>query len=187
MGELEIFSIRIKELRTSLNMTQKEFSEHVGIKQQTLSGYERGIMKPPLDIAKEIAEKCNVSLDWLCGLTDKKNYSDKIETYSDVIKILGQIEQTDIRMEIIHASEVDHPEFHGFADTIAIAFDNAEMSHFLADYEQILEFKRDNVISDRLYKLWLEDTAGQYHKKIQEDRLVDALYQQYMQKVAPSS
>lgn len=187
MGELEIFSIRIKELRISLNMTQKEFSEHVGIKQQTLSGYERGIMKPPLDIAKEIAEKCNVSLDWLCGLTDKKNYSDKIETYSDVIKILGQIEQTDIGMEIIHASEVNHPVFQGFADTIAIAFDNAEMSHFLADYEQILETKRNNVISDRLYKLWLEDTAGQYNKKIQEDGLVDALYQQYTQKVAPSS
>ena len=60
MGNLEVFSKRIKELRMSLEMTQKEFSEYVGIKQQTLSGYERGIMKPPLDIAKEIAEKCNV-------------------------------------------------------------------------------------------------------------------------------
>ena len=52
MGELEIFANRIKQLRKSLGMTQKDFSEYIGVKQQTLSGYERGIMKPPLDIAK---------------------------------------------------------------------------------------------------------------------------------------
>ena len=57
MGELDIFAIRIKQLRESLKMTQKEFSGHIGIKQQTLSGYERGLMKPPLDVAKGISEK----------------------------------------------------------------------------------------------------------------------------------
>ena len=45
MGELEIFSTRIKELRETIGMTQNDFSNHIGIKQQTLSGYERGIME----------------------------------------------------------------------------------------------------------------------------------------------
>ena len=59
MGELEIFSTRIKELRETIGMTQNDFSNHIGIKQQTLSGYERGIMKPPIDVVKNIAEKCH--------------------------------------------------------------------------------------------------------------------------------
>ena len=58
------------------------------LKQQMLSGYERGIMKPPLDIAKNIAEKCNTSIDWLCGLSKKINYDDSIKTYGDAIQLL---------------------------------------------------------------------------------------------------
>ena len=85
MGELDIFAIRIKQLRESLKMTQKEFSGHIGIKQQTLSGYERGLMKPPLDVAKGIAEKCHISIDWLCGLSDKMKNGNEPETYADVL------------------------------------------------------------------------------------------------------
>lgn len=91
MGELEIFANRIKQLRNSLNMTQKDFSEYIGIKQQTLSGYERGIIKPPLDIAKNIAEKCCVSMDWLCGIKDQKEFKLEINNYKDIALILLEI------------------------------------------------------------------------------------------------
>ena len=69
-------------------MTQQEFSKYIGIKQQTLSGYERGIMKPPLDIAKNIAEKCHISIDWLCGLSNKKTSSNIPQTLADIFEIL---------------------------------------------------------------------------------------------------
>ena len=75
-----------------MNMTQKEFSAFVGCTAATLSAYENGSKSPSLEIIKGIAEKCNVSIDWLCGLSEKMNTSDEIKTYSDVLtKIICQI------------------------------------------------------------------------------------------------
>ncbi len=63
-----IFGKRLKILRESvLGKTQKELSELLGIPQPTLSSYENGRNIPTIDVAIHIAEKCNISLDWLCG------------------------------------------------------------------------------------------------------------------------
>ena len=40
----EIVKEKLKEIRNDNKMTQKEFSDFVGISQQTLSGYENGKM-----------------------------------------------------------------------------------------------------------------------------------------------
>ena len=63
-----IFGERLKNLRSVvMNKTQKEFSELLNIPQPTLSAYESGRNKPTIDVVISIAEKCNVSIDWLCG------------------------------------------------------------------------------------------------------------------------
>ena len=46
----KIFSTRLKKLRENMSMTQKEFSEFISIRQQTLSGYETGRISPSLEI-----------------------------------------------------------------------------------------------------------------------------------------
>ena len=89
MGDFSILAVRIKELRASMNMTQKEFSAFVGCTAATLSAYENGSKSPSLEIIKGIAEKCNVSIDWRCGLSEEKGLKPKIETYKDIaMKIL---------------------------------------------------------------------------------------------------
>ena len=45
----------------------------LGIPQPSLSAYESGKNKPTIDNVIMIADKCNVSVDWLCG-RDKHNY-----------------------------------------------------------------------------------------------------------------
>ena len=50
-----------------MKKTQKEFSELLNIPQPTLSAYEGGRNKPTVDVVINIAEKCNVSVNWLCG------------------------------------------------------------------------------------------------------------------------
>lgn len=52
MGELEIFGLRLKQLREEMGLNQADFAKLIGSKQQTLSGYERGIMKPLLMLQK---------------------------------------------------------------------------------------------------------------------------------------
>lgn len=146
MGELEIFATRIKELRDSLKMTQKDFSEHIGIKQQTLSGYERGIMKPPLDIAKGIAEKCNVSIDWLCGLSGRMKNDDMPQTYADVIDLLVKAENA--------------LRFH--VEAKAIKIQDSVIGYFLSDWSRMLPLFHSGTIDEKLYKLWLDDKKKEY-------------------------
>ena len=56
---------RLKSLR-SLNK-QGEFAKFLEIPQPTLSAYERDKIKPTMDALINIADKCDVTLDWLCG------------------------------------------------------------------------------------------------------------------------
>ena len=58
-------SEKIKELRTNLEMNQKNFSAAIGIRQSTLSSYENGIVTPSNEELLTIAQKFHVSLDWL--------------------------------------------------------------------------------------------------------------------------
>lgn len=60
----------LKALRESLNMKQKEFSAEFGIPQTTYSGYELGQRDPGSDFWIAVAEKYNVSIDYLLGFTD---------------------------------------------------------------------------------------------------------------------
>lgn len=65
--EKNLIGKRIKALRTSMGKNQSEFSSLLGIPQSTLSSYESGTMKPSVDAAINIANTCNVTMDWLCG------------------------------------------------------------------------------------------------------------------------
>ena len=88
MGDFSVLAVRIKELRKIMKMTQKEFSAFVGCTAATLSAYENGSKSPSLEIIKGIAEKCHISIDWLCGLSDKMKNSNEPETYADIIDLL---------------------------------------------------------------------------------------------------
>lgn len=54
---------RIRQIRGTL--TQKEFANKIGTRQNNISHYETGVMLPPLDRFIRIAEAYSVSLDWL--------------------------------------------------------------------------------------------------------------------------
>lgn len=84
--ENNIFGNRLKYLRRNLlDMTQKEFSKLVDIPQPNLSSYEIGRNKPTVDILITISEKCNVSIDWLCGKDSDRN---SMYTLGDVASFL---------------------------------------------------------------------------------------------------
>ena len=85
----EIVKEKLKEIRNDNKMTQKEFSDFVGISQQTLSGYENGKMFPSLEVVKDISQKCNVSCDWLLGISNQKNIKNiftNIKIYNIMVK-----------------------------------------------------------------------------------------------------
>lgn len=81
---------KLQLLRKNLNYTQKDFAEFLGIPQPSLSAYENDKNSPTTEVLINIATKCNVSIDWLCGLSANTSLND----LSDVAKILFALLET---------------------------------------------------------------------------------------------
>lgn len=62
------YNQRIQWIRECKNITQKEISEYLGIKQQQYARYEKGINVMPVIYLKPICEYLNVSADYILGL-----------------------------------------------------------------------------------------------------------------------
>ena len=69
----------LKKLRDLHGMKQQEFGESVGVKKSTYSTYETGKTQPTSDFWIAIAERYQVSIDYLMGFCDDPHgtkYSD---------------------------------------------------------------------------------------------------------------
>lgn len=56
---------RIKEVRTTLKLTQLAFADRLGLKRNTVGGYEIGAVVPSDRTILDICREFNVSEDWL--------------------------------------------------------------------------------------------------------------------------
>ena len=56
---------RIKEVRKHLKLTQTEFGERIGVKGNTITGYETGLRSPSDAVITSICREFNVSEKWL--------------------------------------------------------------------------------------------------------------------------
>jgi len=61
---------RLKSIRKSKNLTQKEVAENLGITLSAYSNYEQGIREPSINIIIKICKYYNVTADYLLGLVD---------------------------------------------------------------------------------------------------------------------
>lgn len=68
--------LRIKELREEKNISQLELAKKLNLTQQSISLYEKGDREPSIDVLKSIANFFNVSLDYLLGKSDIRNYDE---------------------------------------------------------------------------------------------------------------
>lgn len=173
MSVNDLFSSKIKELRVEMNMTQKEFSEHIGISQQVLSGYERSITTPSLEILRAIAEKCNVSIDWLVGLSNKKNNIDEIVTYADAIRLIKKLCDSDfffgnwnISCNISETKDLNYASIYS---------SNYKIIELFNDWVHMKELFDKGTITEHLYDLWLEDKLKEYEVAINPDKYESTL------------
>lgn len=64
------FSARIKELRQSKKLTQKQMAELLGTTERNYQYYESGAREPNLETFVDISDILNVSADYLVGRSD---------------------------------------------------------------------------------------------------------------------
>lgn len=62
-----MLSVRIKELRTSHNLTQVEFAKALAVSKQAVSNWENNNIQPSVDMLIKIADYFGVSTDYLLG------------------------------------------------------------------------------------------------------------------------
>ena len=60
---------RIRDLRVDHNYTQQQIADYLGVKQNTYSQYEIGVLNYPLDVVIKLADLYEVSVDYLLGRT----------------------------------------------------------------------------------------------------------------------
>ncbi|MDP4153090.1 MAG: helix-turn-helix transcriptional regulator [Bacillota bacterium] len=71
-------------LRNERRLSQKSVANALGISQALLSHYEKGIRECKLEFLVKIADYYNVSVDYLLGRTEKRNYGQE-ETAGDPV------------------------------------------------------------------------------------------------------
>ena len=160
MYNKKIFSERIKEIRNARNETQKEFAKFVNSTAATISAYENGTKNPSLEVVANIANKCNVSIDWLCGLSDKKQINKKIETYSDILTFLYEMSgyYKDLLFSIRFGEENSH--------YVSILFRDETICNLLYDFDTIYNLHDKKIITDEMYATLIEGLLKKYNQFI---------------------
>ncbi|WP_236895461.1 helix-turn-helix domain-containing protein [Clostridium beijerinckii] len=67
---------RLKNLRLEKGISQKDLADHFNIARSTLSQYESNQRTPSDEIKVKLSEYFNVSLDYLLGKTNVRNYTE---------------------------------------------------------------------------------------------------------------
>ena len=70
-----MITLRIKDLREDNDLTQAQVAKKLMCDQSLYSKYERGEREIPLRLLIILAEYYNVSLDYLVGRTNKKEFN----------------------------------------------------------------------------------------------------------------
>ena len=90
---------RIKTLRKANDMTQKEFSECIGISRSTLAGYETGKIEPSLNVIFSLANKFDINPSYFLR-TMNVSYPDVNDELTDVITNLDEL------MDVISTQDI---------------------------------------------------------------------------------
>ncbi len=64
--------LRIRDLREDADLKQREIAEYLMCDQSLYSKYERGERPIPIEIVVKLANYYNTSVDYLLGLSDKR-------------------------------------------------------------------------------------------------------------------
>lgn len=84
------FGGRLRRLREEKRMSRTEFAEFLDIPQPSLYTYEKEIVEPSMSRLIQISKRCNVSIDWLCGQSDIRNFTEDLERMTYTLQCLEQ-------------------------------------------------------------------------------------------------
>ena len=167
--DLQAFSIKLRELRQELKLTQKEFVKDLSITPATLSAYEKGSTNPSISVIVEIATKYKVSVDWLLGLKDSNSTNSEIINYSDILKPLITLTKSSKMLRIADLVRyLDEDEEWA----LVVCKDESEravndnINNLLHQYLNILSLYTSNTIDDNIFEAVIEKLEKDFNFEI---------------------
>lgn len=102
-----MFSHKLKQLRLSKDLSQRELGQKIGVSNATLSLYENNDRKPDFDTIKKLADYFGVTADYLLGRTDNPNgtVTESYTPETDIIVLLEDFQQRLSNNELTYNGE----------------------------------------------------------------------------------
>lgn len=108
------FSENFSNLRKNMGMSQAEFASFLGISRPSVGFYENGQRFPDANVLKRIAMKCDISSDYLLGITDVKSTNpgirwvgEKYRLSEDSLEKLSELNKINVK-EVGDRIEFEH-------------------------------------------------------------------------------
>lgn len=87
VDEKLIFATRLRQEREELGLMQKEMAQKLNIPSNTYNGYETGKRSPNLEVAKQISDALDISVDYLLGRTNERNLNKEVKLNEEITTI----------------------------------------------------------------------------------------------------
>lgn len=161
-------SERLKYLRSINKKTQKEFAEFLGIPQPSMSAYENGKNNPTIDVLIDIADKCNVSLDWIAGRSD---YTFGLSSMRDFVLFMYELAmKKEIGFKIIVEDKFPNNDIETDENkwNVKLVFYGNDKEHaFNTDVCNILKELSDNLFDLESYSITKEQFDSTKNKSVE--------------------
>ena len=138
---------RLHSLAVQRGMTIKDMAQKCGIPKSSLEGYMRrqDAKRPGIDALISIAIAMEVSIDWLCGLTDRQrlNEDDRktlaLGMFRMVLEVLRDIEaaQANSPVPLVKDGKIGGEDFDQFAVKVMLHFQGKEDLFPAADFDSL--------------------------------------------------
>ena len=194
-----LFAKRIKMCRENAGIKQFELAKMADITPATLSAYElftsdsidsKG-KKPSLHNAIELAKALNISLDWLCGLSDEVQVPDS-QLITDLIDSKQQYGDADFFIDFLRPTEAVFKILKSYAESfneqpiqpdedhadimaareqrmseeaVTITIRNPRIVKFLKGWLRMYKNFAEGLMDREVYELWLKKSMDEINSQ----------------------
>lgn len=144
----------MKKTRENKELTQKQLSDILGVGRSTYAGWENGIDTIPLYRLNDLCNYLDISLDYICDISNNKKYSHVSKKGINPI-IIGEKLRT-IRIankhtqaktsKLIHTSQSNYSRYERGKNLISTALIIAFSKHYNVSIDYLCGKKKDSNI-----------------------------------------
>lgn len=116
------FSRRLKELRVSKNLGQKEVGVIIGVSDSSIRKYETGERTPNPDALAKLAEFFNVTVDYLIGVSDSRNAAELKINKGTKKELPAKEEVTRKIIDMVYESGIIEKDFDSIEEEILLGY-----------------------------------------------------------------